>query len=172
MAMEGRLRQGAKARTFEAGDEDQGTTAAVGASFGLALAAGPVLALSRRGRLPLRWGWIGIGMMTSGLALRVAAARTLGSSYTRTLRTEIDQSVVVNGPYRYLRHPGYAGVLSMWLGYGLALTSLPATFVTTVPNLIAYLQRINAEETMLVNSLGDAYRSYQTQTKRLVPGVY
>jgi protein-S-isoprenylcysteine O-methyltransferase Ste14 len=172
MAAEGRLRQGGEARSFETRKEDQGTTAAVGASFGLALVAGPVLALSRRGRFPTRLGWAGVGVMTVGLALRVAASRALGSHYTRTLRTADDQPVVTNGPYRYVRHPGYAGVLLLWFGYGLALTSLPATLVTSVPNLVAYRRRINAEETMLIEALGAPYREYQRSTKRLVPGLY
>jgi protein-S-isoprenylcysteine O-methyltransferase Ste14 len=110
--------------------------------------------------------------MTLGLAQRVAAARALGSYYTRTLRTDGDQPVVTSGPYRYVRHPGYAGVLVMWFGYGLALTSLPAMLVTGLPNLMAYRRRIEAEESMLVNSLGDGYRDYRRRTKRLLPGLY
>lgn len=172
MVIEGRLRQSDAARTLAAGEEDEGTTAAVGASFGLALVTGPLLGLWRRGRLPSSLGWIGVGIMIGGLALRVAAARTLGSQYTRTLRTEGDQPVVTDGPYRYVRHPGYAGVLAMWFGYGVALTSAPAALVTTIPNLVAYLWRIEAEEAMLADSLGDAYRSYQQRSWRLLPRLY
>jgi protein-S-isoprenylcysteine O-methyltransferase Ste14 len=172
MVIEGRLRQTGEARTLRAGEQDKGTTATVGASFGLALVGGPVLAVSRRGRLPVPLGWIGVGIMVAGLALRVGAARTLGSHYTRTLQAEDDQPLVRSGPYLYVRHPGYAGVLAMWLGYGLALTSMPAMLITTVPNLLAYMRRIDTEETMLVESLGDAYSDYLLRTKRLIPGVY
>ncbi len=172
MAVEGSLRQGEAAQSFRAGHDDKGTTTAVGAAFGLALVAGPVLARSRRGRLPASLGWAGVAVMGGGLALRVAAARALGSHYTRTLRTQAGQPVVTDGPYRFLRHPGYAGVLALWLGYGLALTSTPAALATTVPNLIAYARRIDAEEAMLVSSLGEAYRSYQQRSARLVPGLY
>jgi protein-S-isoprenylcysteine O-methyltransferase len=172
MIIEGRLRQGEDAQSLHAGAADKGTTAAVGATFGLALAGGPVAALSRPGRLPAYLGWSGVAIMATGLALRVTAARTLGASYTRTLRTQTSQTVVQDGPYRYVRHPGYAGTLAMWLGYGLALTSAPAVLVTTVPNLIAYLRRIDAEEKLLADSLGDAYRDYQQRSARLVPGAY
>ena len=67
----------------------------------LALVGGPLLARSERGRLPVWLGWIGVGIMTLGLAHRLAAARVLGSYYTRTLRTDGDQPVVTSGPYRY-----------------------------------------------------------------------
>jgi protein-S-isoprenylcysteine O-methyltransferase Ste14 len=172
VAIEGRLRQGDAARSFEAGEEDKGTTASVGASLGLALVAGPLLARWRRGRLCGPIGWFGVGLMVGGLSLRAGAARALGSHYTRTLRTDDDQPIVTSGPYRYVRHPGYAGVLLMWLGYGLALTSAPATLATTVPNLVSYLRRIDAEETMLADSFGDIYRSYQQRSWRLAPRLY
>ena len=60
----------------------------------------------------------------------------------------------------------------MWLGYGLALTSMPATSVTSIPNVLAYLRRMGAEEPMLVDSLSDADCDYQAGRKRLVPGLY
>ena len=153
-------------------NEDQGTTAAVGASFGLALVAGPVLALSRRGRLPVRWGWIGVGMMTGGLALRIAAARALGSHYTRTLRTVSDQPVVLSGPYRYVRHPGYAGVLAMWLGYGLALTSLRPRSSPPFPTRSHIYSGSMPRRPCSLIRLLTSYRSYRRHTKRLVPGLY
>lgn len=172
VGVEGRLRQGEAARSLDAGADDDGTTAAVGAAFGAALVGGPLLALWRRGRLPSPVGWVGVALMAGGLALRVGSARTLGAHYTRTLRTADDQPVIAGGPYRWIRHPGYAGMIVLWSGFGLALTSMPAVVATTVPNLVAYRLRIRAEEAMLVDALGDAYRDYQEQTARLVPHVY
>ncbi len=172
MGIEGRLRQGETARSFDTDDQDRGTTAAAGASFGTALVGGPLLARCRRGRLPDVLGWAGVGVMAGGIVLRVAAARALGAHYTRTLRIQDRQAVVTSGPYRLIRHPGYAGVLAMWLGYGVAMTSAPAILVTTVPNLLAYRRRIDAEEAMLAGALGQSYRSYQQHSRRLVPGLY
>ena len=172
IGVERRLRQSDAARSLDAGEEDRGTTRAVAASFGSALLTGPLLARWHRGRLRAATGWMGIAVMAGGLTLRVASARALGAHYTRTLRTEPEQSVVTEGPYRYVRHPGYAGVLLMWLGFGLALTSVPAIVATTAPNLLAYLGRIEAEDSMLSEALGDPYRAYRQRTRRLVPGLY
>jgi protein-S-isoprenylcysteine O-methyltransferase Ste14 len=74
--------------------------------------------------------------------------------------------------YRVIRHPGYGGVLTLWLGYGLAKTSAPSTLLTTLPNLLAYVRRIEAEEAMLADSLGDDYIAYQKSSWRIVPGLY
>ena len=76
------------------------------------------------------------------------------------------------GPYARVRHPGYAGTLTMWLGYGLALASLPATVGIMVPLALAYWRRIGAEEGMLEREFGEPYRKYQDRTRRLVPGLY
>lgn len=169
---EGRLRQTPAARSLSAGESDQGTTRNIGVAFAVAGVAGPALATTRQGRLPTPAGWAGVAVMGAGLSLRVWSARVLGAHYTRTLRTADDQPVIDAGPYAYVRHPGYAGVIAMWAGYGLALTSLPATTATTIPMLLAYHRRITAEETMLTASLGDPYRAYQQRTARLIPGVW
>jgi protein-S-isoprenylcysteine O-methyltransferase Ste14 len=169
---EGRLRQTPAARSLSAGVADQGTTKSIGAAFAVAGIAGPALATIRRGRLPTPAGLAGVAVMGAGLSLRVWSARVLGAHYTRTLRIADDQPVVDTGPYAHIRHPGYAGVIAMWAGYGLALTSLPATTATTIPMLVAYHRRITAEEMMLTASLGDPYRAYQQRTARLIPGVW
>lgn len=171
-AVEGRLRQGAAARSFAAGKADRGTTRGVGAAFSAAVTAGPAAAMLPRGRLPVSAGWAGLAVMAGGLSLRIWAHRTLGAFYTRTLRTAEEQPVVDTGPYARIRHPGYAGMVAFWAGYGLSLTSWPALAATTIPNAVAYRQRIAAEEAMLESALGERYRAYQRRTARLIPGLY
>lgn len=170
--MEGRLRQGDAARSLDAGQADRGTTRGVGAAFGAAVTAGPAASVLRRGRLPVPVGWAGVIVMAGGLSLRIQAQRALGAFYTRTLRTGEEQRVVDAGPYARIRHPGYAGMLAFWTGYGLSLTSWPALAATAIPNAVAYHRRIAAEEAMLESSLGDSYRAYQRRTARLIPGLY
>lgn len=172
IVLERGLRRSDDARTLEAGADDQGTTRLVGGAFGLAMTSGPLLARSKWGRFPPWVGWVGVGIMAGGLGLRMWSAQALGAHYTRTLRIEGDHRVVEVGPYARIRHPGYAGTLTMWLGYGLSLTSLPATLGIMVPTALAYWQRIGVEEGMLAGELGEPYRSYQEHTRRLVPGVY
>ncbi len=138
----------------------------------MAAVAAPALATVRVGRLPVWLGWVGVGAMGGGLGLRVWAARALGAYYTRTLRITDEQAVIDTGPYAWVRHPGYAGVLALWAGYGLAMTSVPAFVGALGPVVVAYARRIDAEEAMLETSLGARYRRYRDRTSRLVPGIY
>ena len=94
--------------------------------------------------------------------------RTLGASYSRTLRTEDEQHVVAEGPYLLIRHPGYLGSLLTWAGFGLTSGSLPALAVVTGLLGRAYRHRIAAEEVLLRRDLS-GYIEYSRRTKRLIP---
>ena len=110
--------------------------------------------------------------MILGISLRVWANETLGVSYTRTLKTTQGQLVISNGPYRVLRHPGYAGVLLMWLGAGVALRNWIALVFMALFLAWAYQRRMNAEEEMLLTNIGEEYREYSRSTWRIVPFIY
>jgi protein-S-isoprenylcysteine O-methyltransferase Ste14 len=98
----------------------------------------------------------------------VVHARTLGSFYTRTLRTTQDQHVVDTGPYRMIRHPGYTGALLVWIGLALASRSVPAIILVTGLMGRAYQRRITAEENLLQRALPECDH-YSRRTKKLLP---
>jgi protein-S-isoprenylcysteine O-methyltransferase Ste14 len=97
--------------------------------------------------------------------------RTLGASYSRTLRTAEAQGVVDDGPYRLIRHPGYAGSLLTWTGFALTSGSLPVVGVVTGLLGRAYRRRIAAEEALLRRDL-PGYTEYSRRTKRLIPFIW
>lgn len=116
--------------------------------------------------------WAGVALAACGLALRAWGMRTLGGAYTRTLRTTSEQGLVTSGPYRWVRHPGYLGSIAVWVGAALAFHSWLAALLVAALMLLAYGWRIRAEEQMLAEHFGDAYRRYAAGTARLFPGVY
>jgi protein-S-isoprenylcysteine O-methyltransferase len=174
--LEGRVRQGQAAKSFAAGEHDRGSTRRIGTAFGLSillLLLAPLLNfLKLGGVIPPGLAWAGVVLAAGGLGLRLWAPLVLGRFYTRTLRTADQQTVVDEGPYRLIRHPGYAGVLALWVGAALATTNLPVTLAVAVLMFAAYAYRIRVEEAMLVTTLGQAYVDYQGHTKRLIPFVY
>lgn len=171
VVLESQLRQGEAAKTLEAGVADAGTTRLIGVGFGASLIGIPLVALSGRGRIAVS-GAAGPVVMLLGLGLRVWSARVLGRFYTRTLQVAGDQVVVRDGPYLLVRHPGYLGVLLMWVGFGLSAANWLATALVGATMTYAYLRRIHSEETMLLADLGEPYREYMETTWRLLPGVY
>jgi protein-S-isoprenylcysteine O-methyltransferase Ste14 len=87
------------------------------------------------------------------------------------IQTDRGHRVVSTGPYRWIRHPGYAGALLTYLSTPVFLGSrwafLPVVLVTVV-----LVIRTSLEDTALQEEL-DGYREYATQVRyRLIPGVW
>jgi protein-S-isoprenylcysteine O-methyltransferase Ste14 len=115
---------------------------------------------------------LGLCLMWAGGALRWWCFRTLGRYFTFTVMTSPDQSVVTSGPYRFLRHPSYAGMLLALAGVGLVFGNWLSLAAAIVVPLIGLLYRIHVEETALASTLGHTYTSYAFRRKRLVPLVW
>jgi len=116
----------------------------------------------------------GIGMLVlwSGAAVRWWAFRTLGRYFTFSVMTDGDQPVITSGPYRFVRHPGYAGAMLVRAGFGLALGNWLSLALAVVVPLIGVIYRIHVEEAALVDALGDHYRSFAAERKRLIPFLW
>jgi protein-S-isoprenylcysteine O-methyltransferase len=175
--LEGLLRQGREARSLEAGPSDRGSTLWVGRAFLVAILAlllAPLLNAWGVGALEgSRYlAWLGVLLMSGGIALRVWASRTLGRFYTRTLRTAPQQPLVREGPYRVLRHPGYLGDIVMWAGAALATSNWLVAAVIVPLMFAAYCFRIAAEEQMLREAFGEEYARYRGRTWRLIPFLF
>jgi protein-S-isoprenylcysteine O-methyltransferase Ste14 len=175
--LERHLRQGQSAQSLEPGAFDRKSTRLIGGALlisMLALLLAPILNHMQRERttIPQAAGWVGLGLMVSGIGLRAWANTTLGAFYTRTLRVTTDQQLIEQGPYRVLRHPGYSGSILLWIGGGLATTNWLVTTVITIVTSSAYSYRIRAEEAMLAQTFGAAYQAYQQRTWKLLPRIY
>ncbi|MEV7182777.1 isoprenylcysteine carboxylmethyltransferase family protein [Kitasatospora sp. NPDC093102] len=167
-----RRREDASAGTWHADRRDRGSTRLLLGCYLVSVLAVVLFDRAAIGELPVWAGWFGVAMVAVGLALRAWGMRTLGRYYTRTLRTVDDQHLVRTGPYRLIRHPGYAGSLLVWAGYAVGTGSWAAALVVAALLLTAYGRRISAEERLLLDVFGSEYAEYRRVSKRLVPFVH
>ena len=166
------LREPGESRRW-AGSADAGrSTRFLVGSFFLALTASIVLSVLGVAIAPLAVRWLGCALLAAGLLLRAWSMTVLGRSYSRGLQVTEQRSMVTAGPYRIIRHPGYAGTLLVWTGYGLAVGSWAAVVVIGALLGAAYVYRIGLEERMLASEFGPTYQTYQRRTWRLIPGLY
>lgn len=87
------------------------------------------------------------------------------------IQTDRGHQVVTTGPYRFIRHPGYVGVLWTYLALPLFLDSLWA-LIPAVLTLAASILRTALEDTTLQKEL-PGYKEYARRTKyRLFPGIW
>ena len=88
-------------------------------------------------------------------------------------RAKLDAShrLATGGPFRILRHPIYMGL--NLLAFGTALW-VPTAIVwgAFVLMVIGSDLRARAEETLLEQAFGEAYREYRARTRRFIPGIY
>jgi protein-S-isoprenylcysteine O-methyltransferase Ste14 len=171
LAVEALTRQPGAASSIDAGADDEGTTRRIVTAYVAAAGAAPALRLVSAPRLPRSVAIVGLAMQITGLGLRAWSMRVLGQSYSRTLRADVEQRVVDEGPYRLVRHPGYLGSLLVWIGFGLA--SRHPAVVALVSGLLgdAYRRRIDAEERLLRRDL-PGYAEYARRTGALIPNVW
>jgi protein-S-isoprenylcysteine O-methyltransferase Ste14 len=123
-------------------------------------------------RHPGLYGVAGFAVIMAGLALRQSAARALGRDFTVVLSVRDDHELVASGPYRWLRHPNYAGILLSAFGTAIMVRSPLAIGVTLVTWLPLALLRIHAEERALHAQLGETFAEYRRGRWCIVPGVY
>jgi protein-S-isoprenylcysteine O-methyltransferase len=122
---------------------------------------------------PPGWpGIAGLAVLLAGVWLRRSAAGALGRHFTVSLSVLADHELVATGPYRWLRHPNYAGLLLVAFGTAMMVWSPLAVGVTLALWLPAALLRIRSEERTLHERLGSAYADYARDRWCLVPGVY
>lgn len=87
------------------------------------------------------------------------------------IQTERDHAVATQGPYRFVRHPAYIGMILFELGMGALLASWPAILVGGACGILLLL-RTALEDRTLQNELS-GYADYSRQVRyRLVPGIW
>jgi protein-S-isoprenylcysteine O-methyltransferase Ste14 len=124
----------------------------------------------RSGRVPVFF--VGIGLMFAGMALRLYSVSLLGRYFTFEVAVHSDQRVIEAGPYRYIRHPSYAGALITMVGLGLALGNWAGLIALLGCMIVGYSYRIPIEESALVAALGEPYEKYIRRTYRLIPYIF
>ena len=115
---------------------------------------------------------LGLVLLAAGLVVRQWAIATLGRFFTIDVQIHADQRVVDRGPYRWVRHPSYTGLVLFFVGLGLALTNWCSLLVLAVVPTAGLLVRIRSEEHALLAAFGDDYRRYAAARARLFPGVW
>jgi protein-S-isoprenylcysteine O-methyltransferase Ste14 len=152
---------------------DRGTRVLIAMTLGAGIVAAVAAhSVAPELRMPASLRMAGVLVMWLGLALRVWAIATLGSAFRTTVEVEPGQTVVSSGPYRWVRHPSYAGLLLIVAGFGAALGNWLSLTVCVVLPLPAILWRIHIEEAELNHVFGEAYRTYQSDRARLIPRLW
>ena len=114
----------------------------------------------------LRWVGFGLGLIT--VVFWTWTQVTLDTQWSAQLQLTKDHHLITIGPYAWMRHPLYAGLL----GWALALALLTANWIFVGICVLAFgglLWRVPKEEQMMIEAFGDEYKAYMRRTGRFFP---
>jgi len=119
---------------------------------------------------PPALGWAGAALTAIGIGFAIWARVNLGRNWSSRPAVKEHHEFVMTGPYAYVRHPIYSGI--MLAALGTAFTSSVIGIGLFVFISITFALRMNKEEKIMLELFPDQYPEYQKHTKRLVPFVW
>jgi len=121
---------------------------------------------------PRTFGWFlaGLAAVAVGLAFSVAARHRLGGNWSAQVTVKDSHELVRSGPYAWVRHPIYTGILLALLGTAIAIGRWRALIGLTVI-VAGLIYKISVEEEFMREQFGEAYARYRAEVPALIPFV-
>jgi protein-S-isoprenylcysteine O-methyltransferase Ste14 len=119
--------------------------------------------------LPPLAGWLLAGLCIAGVAFMWWARLTLGDLWSSSVTRKQDHHLVVRGPYRWVRHPIYTGLI---LGLACLAAELgsPAALAGVALATLGFWLKARLEERFLSAQLdAGEYAAYRKRTPMLIP---
>jgi protein-S-isoprenylcysteine O-methyltransferase Ste14 len=117
----------------------------------------------------LRWAGVAIGVLAA--LLLTWTFRSIGKNITDTVVTRKEHSLVMTGPYRWVRHPFYVAFALAMLANSLVTANWYVFAIGAVVFLLLVI-RTSKEEEKLIERFGDDYRQYMVTTGRFWPRLF
>jgi protein-S-isoprenylcysteine O-methyltransferase Ste14 len=110
-------------------------------------------------------------LTVAGLAIAIWARAVLGRNWSATIAFKQDHELIQRGPYAYVRHPIYSGLLLMALGTAVESGRLES-FVLLTAVAVVVAVKAHLEERLMSTHFPEAYPAYRRRVKALIPGVW
>src|SRR5262249_46342659 len=112
--------------------------------------------------------WIGAVVLAAGLAFSVWARVVLGRNWSGTVTLKQDHELIRTGPYRWVRHPIYTGLLIGFVGTAIAVGQWRGVLAVLIV-FVALWRKLRLEERWLGDLFGAEYVRYRREVPALIP---
>ena len=115
--------------------------------------------------------YAGLILIVPGFLLMQAAEKYLDKQFSIQVTLQENHKLIQNGPYRFIRHPRYLGILIFFLGISLTFRSLLGMFLIIALALV-FVWRIYTEEALMHQEFGKEWEAYRSQSWRIFPFIF
>jgi len=116
--------------------------------------------------LPLEWA--GVALTALGIAFTFWARAHIGRNWSGRVVIKEQHELIRSGPYAFVRHPIYAGLLFALLGTALTVGEWRAP-IALVLAAFHFFQKAKREEQFMSQEFGEQYARYCSETGMLLP---
>jgi len=111
---------------------------------------------------------VGLVLTLAGLAFTVWARIHLGQFWSARVGLKEDHELIQSGPYAWVRHPIYSGILVAVMGSAVVAGDYRA-LLAVVLVWVGLILKARREEKLLSEHFGEAFVQYRQRTGALVP---
>ncbi len=152
-------------------------------TYMLPTAVGAYLCIARSGILirlglwrpnlpPIAWlMWLGAALTLAGLLFAIWARLYLGKNWSGLVTVKHDHELIRTGPYRFVRHPIYSGILLALVGTVVCRRNLWGFLGVALVWLGLWLKS-RMEERFMVETFGAQYQDYRRATGAILPHLH
>ena len=115
--------------------------------------------------------WGGVAIIVAGFTFTIWARRVLGRNWSGTVTIKAGHELIQTGPYRWVRHPIYTGLLLAFAGTAVAVAEWRGLLSCALA-LVAFVIKLRIEERWMTEVFGPAYDQYRQRVRGLIPFVW
>ena len=115
--------------------------------------------------------YLGLVLIVLGFLLMQIAEKYLDKQFSVEVAIQADHQLIQTGPYAYVRHPRYLGIVTFFLGISLVFQSLLA-IILVAGLFLVLIWRVNAEEALMKKEFGEQWDAYCEKSWRMIPFVF
>src|SRR5271165_3758812 len=113
---------------------------------------------------------LGAALTLAGIAFAIWARLRIAGNWSSDVTLKRDHELIVDGPYAFVRHPIYTGILFALAGTALAVGEWRGVLAVVFAGA-AYWRKLKIEEAVMRRQFGEAYARYAERVPALVPFV-
>ena len=114
---------------------------------------------------------LGVALTASGILFAVWARVYIGENWSGIVTVKVGHELVRTGPYAWVRHPIYSGLLLATLGTALVRGEVPGLIALGIL-WSGFWIKSRVEEEFMLKTFGPAYAEYSQATGALIPRLH